>query len=323
MSELRIGISGWRYPGWRGVFYPKGLAQRRELEFAARHFDSVEINGSFYSLQRPEYYAAWCEETPPGFVFAVKGGRYITHLKQLHDIEAPLANFFASGVLALGDKLGPILWQLPERLPFDARFERFLKLLPRDTYAAAALARGHDARLAGRSFVAPGLERRVRHAIEVRSPTFACREAIELMRRYGVALVIADTAGNYPYFEDITADFVYVRLHGDEQLYMSGYSPAALERWAKRIRTWRSGREPRDAVRIAPRAPAQRGQRDVYVYFDNDGRARAPFDAISLAELLGKPASPLVLPSSEASPRQRRAASGRGRAASPRLHVEP
>src|SRR5919107_1922375 len=140
MARTRVGISGWRYAGWRGDFYPTGLAQRRELEYAAQRMTSIEINGSFYSLQRPSSYASWREQTPEGFVFAVKGGRFISHLKRLVDVETPLANFFASGVLALGPKLGPVLWQLPENLPYDAeRLADFFDLLPRTTTAAGVL----------------------------------------------------------------------------------------------------------------------------------------------------------------------------------------
>ena len=152
-GEVRIGISGWRYAPWRGVFYPRGLAQRRELEFASRMLPTIEINGSFYSLQRPESWAEWHDQTPEGFVFAVKGSRYITHMLKLKDVATPLANFFASGPFRLNAKLGPILWQFPPQLGFDAaRFDAFFSLLPRDTGAALALARRHDSRLAGRSF---------------------------------------------------------------------------------------------------------------------------------------------------------------------------
>lgn len=284
--ELRIGISGWRYAGWRGRFYPAGLQQRRELEFAAAQFDSIELNGSFYSLQRPESYLAWQRETPPGFVFAVKGGRYITHMLRLSNVGGALANFFASGVLALEEKLGPLLWQLPPTLPFDERLDAFLAQLPRDTRAAAELARGHDARLRGHSWLQVSRARPLRHALEVRHPSFCCPELIALLRRHGVALVVADSAGKFPYLEDVTADFMYLRLHGDAQLYTSGYSPQALARWAARIRAWRAGKEPRDAVRAGPRC-AGGAPRDVYVYFDNDAKVHAPYDARALAALLG------------------------------------
>lgn len=285
--EIRVGISGWSYAGWRGVFYPEGLARRRELEYASRKVDSIEINGSFYSLQRPTSYRRWYEETPPGFVFAVKGSRYITHMKKLKGVERPLANFFASGVLRLGEKLGPILWQFPSNLRFDpARFEAFLSLLPKTTDEAATLARRHDARLKGRAWTHADVKLPVCHAFEVRHESFLVPEFAALLRRHGAALVFADTARVWPYTEEVTADFIYARLHGAEHLYASGYTDAQLDWWAERIRVWHRGGEPRDARRISDEKPPGEGGRDVYVYFDNDARARAPFDAMRLAERL-------------------------------------
>lgn len=286
MTQIRIGTSGWRYPNWRGAFYPAGLPQKQELSYAAERMNSIELNGSFYSLQRPELYSAWYAATPDGFCFAVKGGRYITHMKQLVDIEVPLANFFASGVFCLQEKLGPFLWQFPERLEFDERFAKFLRLLPYDTTAAAKLARRHDERVAGRAVTRVQGQCPLRHAVEVRSPTFCCEEFIQLLRRYNVALVVADTAKRFPYFEDVTADFVYVRLHGDVELYASGYTPRALRRWAQRVRAWAVGGQSADAKTVSKRPPRRRSQRDVYVYFDNDYKLRAPFDAQSLASLI-------------------------------------
>jgi uncharacterized protein YecE (DUF72 family) len=287
MAKLRVGISGWKYAGWRGAFYPTGLPQKRELEFAASHFDSVEINGSFYSLQRPESYASWAEQTPPGFVFSVKGSRYITHLLKLRNVEAALANFFASGVLALGRKLGPILWQFPPQLGYDGRFAEFIERLPRDTQRAAELAERHDRRLLGRSDTHTDARRPLRHAFEVRHPSFLCPEYVALLRRHRIGAVIADTAGRWPAPEDVTADFVYVRLHGDVKLYESGYGPAAIERWAQRVREWGQGSAPADALRASPRPPRARQSRDVYVYFDNDAKVHAPYDAIALRAALG------------------------------------
>jgi uncharacterized protein YecE (DUF72 family) len=278
----RIGISGWRYAPWRGVFYPKDLAQRRELEFASRRFDSIEINGSFYSLQHPDSWRRWRAETPDGFVFAVKAPRYITHLKRLRDIDAPLANFFASGVLELRAKLGPIVWQFPPNLRFDEPLWRaFLEKLPRDTRSARAIARGHDERVRATSI--PRLANvPLRHAVEIRSETFRDERFIALLRLNRVALVVADTAGRWPYLEDVTADFVYVRLHGDKEIYASGYSARALDHWAARIDAWRHGREPGDANRASVKPAPRRARRDVYCYFDNDMKVRAPFDADAL-----------------------------------------
>jgi uncharacterized protein YecE (DUF72 family) len=288
VAKLRIGISGWRYAPWRGVFYPKDLPQRAELEYASRQVASIELNGSFYSLQRPSSYACWNAATPRGFVFAVKGPRFITHIKRLRDIDGPLANFLASGVFELGPKLGPILWQCPPSQRFDeALFDRFLGALPRDTDQAAALARQHDGHLKHGASVTPDRRRRLRHALEIRHESFACEAFIALLRRHRVALVVADTAGRWPYLEDVTADFVYLRLHGDEKLYTSGYSDEALERWAARIRAWSQGGEPPDAVRASTVAPRRRASRDVYCYFDNDAKVHAPFDAKSLMRKLG------------------------------------
>lgn len=268
--DVRIGISGWRYRPWRGVFYPPGLPQRRELEYASRRLRTVELNGSFYSLQRPESYLAWAAAVPADFLFAVKGGRFITHMKRLRDVAAPLANFFASGPLALGPLLGPVLWQLPERLGFEPEVvEAFLARLPRSTAEAAALAEQHDERLDGRAWTTTDLDRPLRHALEVRHPGFVDPRFTALARAYGVAVVVADTAGKWPLLLEPTAPLVYVRLHGDTELYVSGYDPPALTLWADRIRRW-----------------ADEGH-DVVVYFDNDVKVRAPFDAMALADLLG------------------------------------
>jgi uncharacterized protein YecE (DUF72 family) len=288
MAKTRIGISGWRYSPWRGVFYPKDLVQREELAFASRQFPTIELNGSFYSLQRPESYRSWYEETPKGFVFAVKGPRFITHMKRLRDIEKPMANFFASGVLALREKLGPMLWQFPPSFRFEPeRFERFLAMLPRSLEAAAALGRGHDAHLKRGAFLEVARNHRMRHAVEIRHESFVDPAFVDLLRKYDVAFVVADTAGRFPRYFDVTASFVYVRLHGDKQLYASGYGDEALDDWARRIRAWRRGAQPAGDPRIARSAPPKRASRDVYVYFDNDMKVKAPRDAHSLAEKLG------------------------------------
>jgi len=283
-----IGISGWRYAPWRGVFYPRGLTQRRELRYAARTFTAIEINGTFYSLQRPQNFRDWRQQTPDGFVFAVKAPRYITHVRRLRDVETPLANFFASGVLALGERLGPILWQFPPSLRYDAqRFADFLGLLPRTTEQALALARRRDmARLRGRTALPRLEEAPVRHAVEIRHPSFCVAGFVEQLREHGVALVVADTAGRWPLIEEVTADFVYLRLHGDRELYASGYGAKALDAWARRIRAWRRGVQPADARRIT-RTRVVKRPRDVFCFFDNDVKVRAPFDAYALAERLG------------------------------------
>ena len=281
-TQALIGISGWRYTPWRGEFYPPGLPERDELRYAADLFPTIELNGSFYSLQRPEYYERWREQVPANFVFAIKGSRYITHMKRLRGVETALANFFASGVLALEHKLGPFLWQLPPTLKLDeARLVEFLELLPHSAKDAAKLARRHDERVTGRAYLRVAHDRELRHALEVRHPSFATPKLIELLRVQGVALVVADTAGRWPLLEDVTTDFVYVRLHGDVKLYESGYTDRALEHWATRIRAWRDGRKP-PATNLAA-APTRPARLDVYVYFDNDIKVHAPYDAMSLA----------------------------------------
>lgn len=290
-GRVRIGISGWRYPPWRGVFYPPALPQRSELEFASRNFSSIEINGSFYSLQTPDSYQRWHDDTPEEFVFSVKGPRYITHLRRLVDVGTPLANFFASGLLRLRGKLGPVLWQFPPNFRFRAELlEAFFDLLPHDSAEALRLARRRDARMHGRSALAIDAERPLRHAIEVRHESFRDPAFVALLRRHRIALVVADTAGKWPLLEDLTADFVYVRLHGDEELYVSGYTDAALQRWARRIAEWSAGGEVADAVHASVVIARKRRARDVYCYFDNDAKVHAPFDAAELSRLLGLPA---------------------------------
>ncbi|HEY1437077.1 MAG TPA: DUF72 domain-containing protein [Casimicrobiaceae bacterium] len=287
-GAIRIGVSGWRYPPWRGgAFYPKGLPQRSELEYASRALPSIELNGSFYSLQRPENYAAWYDDTPAGFVFSVKGSRYITHMLRLNNIETPLANFFASGIANLRDKLGPFLWQLPPNFRYDAgKLDRFLAMLPRDTDQASALARRGDAKVKGRSRISFGPVRPLRHAMEIRNDSFIDPSFVALLRKHRVALVIADTAGKWPQYEDVTADFVYIRLHGDEELYRSAYMEGALTRWAKRIRRWSEGGEPSDGRRMVDQAAVVRRSRDVFCYFDNTDKVEAPRNALRLMKKL-------------------------------------
>lgn len=289
MAEIRVGISGWNYPPWRGNFYPRKLTQQLELAYASRRFNAIEINGTFYSLQRPSSFRAWYEATPPGFVFALKGGRFLTHMLKLKNPRQGLANFFASGLLALREKLGPILWQFPAAMPFhEDRFKEFFELLPRDTLELARLAREHAPILKGRVILEPDAKRRVQHAVEFRHETFLSERFIALTRKHKIALVVADVASKYPTAEDVTADWVYVRLHGSRQLYVSGYSPREIEAWAAKVRAWHQGAEPAGARRICGQAkPAAKG-RDVYIFFDNtDVKLRAPVDARRMAKVLG------------------------------------
>jgi len=286
-GKIRVGISGWSYASWRGVFYPNGLPHKQELAYAARRFASIEINGTFYGLQRPDAFARWRSETPDGFVFAIKGSRYITHRLRLKGVETALANFFASGVLRLGPKLGPVLWQFPPQMKFDAeRLQSFLALLPRDAKEALALARRRDARLAGRDWLESDAEQPIRHAVEIRNESFRDPAFIALLRRHRTALVCADTV-EWPLLMDLTADFVYCRLHGSQELYVSGYDDAALDQWAGRVRAWAQGGEPDDAERVLGPAKRRAKGRDVFVFFDNDAEARAPVNAAALAERLG------------------------------------
>jgi uncharacterized protein YecE (DUF72 family) len=269
-----VGISGYDYKPWRGRFYPEDLPARHWLEYASRRFNSIELNGTFYSLKSPAVFERWVSETPDrGFVFAVKGGRFITHNLKLRNAERSLGNFFASGVLALGKKTGPFLWQLPATYRFDAeRMDAFMRMLPRSAGAAEDVALQHDDRLRRGALVEAAAPVRYRHAFEVRHPSYFHEEFYALLRERKCGFVIADTAGKFPYAEEVTADFVYVRLHGSRELYTSGYTDAELDEWARKIARWR---DPAD------------GGRDVYVYFDNDAKVHAPFDAARLAERVG------------------------------------
>lgn len=302
-GRIHIGISGWRYKGWRGRFYPPKLPQRGELGFAAGLFNSIEINGTHYSLQRPGSFVQWRNETPAGFVFSIKGSRFITHMKKLRDIDGALANFFAQGLLALGPKLGPILWQLAPQFKFDAeRLGAFFDQLPRTTEAAAKLALEHHPRLQGRSVTEALTKQPLRHCLEIRNDTCVCPEFVALLRHHNIGLVVADTV-EWPLLFDITSDFVYCRLHGSEELYASGYGDAALDTWAERVARWARGQEADDEPpgsrlhghHASTVAPKKRATRDVYVYFDNDAKVHAPFDAQALRERVKRlQASPIA-----------------------------
>lgn len=267
MGSIRVGTSGWIYPSWRGRFYPKDVPQRQWLGHLSERLDALELNGTFYSLKRPGDYRAWAEQVPADFEFAVKGGRYITHLKQLNDVETALANFFASGVLALGDHLGPVLWQLPSRTRLNQpRLAEFLSLLPQSTSAAADLAARHDDKVP-EPFVQSSADRPMHHALEVRNETFRSAAVVDLLRRSGVALVMSHSAGTFPYFEELTSSLAYIRLHGSERLYVGSYNDADLDRWATKVTRWSQ-------------------DHDVRVYFDNDTDAVAPHDAVRLRRRL-------------------------------------
>ncbi|MBN9305883.1 MAG: hypothetical protein BGO82_01390 [Devosia sp. 67-54] len=284
-ADIRIGISGWTYTPWRGNFYPSGLRQKDELRYAAGQFNALEINGTFYGMQVPQNFARWASAVPDDFVFAVKGPRYLTHMLQLTRIEAPLANFFASGPLALGHKLGPILWQFPARFAFDPdRLRRFFDMLPRTHAAAARLATHHDHRLRAAPHLDIVDDLPIRHAIEIRHPGFREPRFIDLLRRHDVALVCADTV-DWPLLMDLTADFAYCRLHGSTELYKSRYSRAEIERWARRVAAWAGGRRMADGNFVV--APLDDGKRrDVYMFFDNTDKLQAPDNARELMRAL-------------------------------------
>jgi uncharacterized protein YecE (DUF72 family) len=281
---IRIGISGWTYAPWRGVFYPKEVRREQELAYAASHFRAIEINGTFYGMQRPDAFGSWAEQVPADFVFAVKAPRYITHILRLRDPQVALANFLASGLLRLGIHLGPILWQFPPNFRFDPeRIMPFLKMLPHDTGHAAALGHKHDDRLRAPAWLDVDIRRSMRHVFEIRHPSFRCQEFIDLLRAYNVGLVCADSV-EWPRLMDITSDFVYCRLHGSQELYASGYDHAALGEWSRRLKTWARGEEPEDAERVGGKARPRK--RDVFLFFDNDQKVRAPANAMELIRRL-------------------------------------
>jgi uncharacterized protein YecE (DUF72 family) len=268
MPTIRIGISGWTYEPWRGAFYPEGLKQKRELEYASRKLNSIELNGSFYSLQSPTSYRKWFDETPDDFVFSVKGGQFVTHIKRLRDVRIPIANFFASGVFGLNQKLGPIFWQFPPNFQFDQNlFDEFFAILPHSTKAALKLAGEHQMKATKKVLLEIDQDRPMRHAVEVRHQSFDTGDFIALARQHDIAVVIADTK-KWPAFDELTSDYVYARLHGEEETYSDGYTDQALDAWAKRIKKWSK-------------------TADVYVYFDNDLKVRSPIDAMNLAKKLG------------------------------------
>ena len=271
-GTIRIGLSGWSYRHWRDRFYPPGLPARQQLEFVAARFNTLEINRTFYSLVKPTWFRRLRDHTPSDFQFAVKGSRFITHMKKLSGVEVALANFFASGLLELGEKLGPILWQLPASLPLNlARLEAFFRLLPRSHQAIADIASMHTRE--GVELVSPQADSPVRHALEVRHPSFLSQEATALADEYDVALA-ASHSSRWPYLEDPTTDFMYFRLHGPQALYASSYTEDQLRTWAARVASWQNSNS------------ALGRPFDVYVYFDNDEQAHAPRNAIRMQELL-------------------------------------
>ena len=243
---------------------------KEQLTYAAEQVNSIEINGTFYGLKKPKDFLLWAEMTPDDFVFAVKAPRYITHIKKLKDVEKPVANFMASGLMGLGSKLGAILWQLPPDQHFEAsRMEAFLGLLPHTSEDMLAVANQHDGKVEGRSYLESPERFKVRHAIEIRNPSFACPEFLSMLERYKIAAVIADSSGMWPFLEETTAPYVYARMHGMGEAYSSGYPRPDLCHWAEKI------------LQIGGDCD------EVFVYFDNEAKVQAPFNAIDFAKILG------------------------------------
>jgi uncharacterized protein YecE (DUF72 family) len=266
MAKTYVGISGWTFPAWDKIFYPKGLVKRRQLEYASRQLNSIEINGTFYFLQRPATFQRWYDETPDDFVFALKAPQFITHILRLKNSAEPLANFLASGILCLGKKLGPILWQFPPNVTLkDDRFEVFLKMLPQNSRDGAKCARKHGEKVAGRAFTKVKEDFPVRHAFEFRHPSFLDKDFIALLKSRNVAFVMAHAGGeNAPVIDKPTANFIYVRLHGEGKKYMQGYPKMEINRWVKKAKTW------------------NQAKKDVFVYFSNEAKAYSPAGALQM-----------------------------------------
>ena len=275
MARSWIGISGWTFPGWKGTFYPEDLVTRKQLEFASRRLNSIEINGTFYSLQKPASFQRWYQETPDDFLFAVKAPQFITHVLRLKNADEPLANFFASGLLCPKDKLGPVLWQFPPNVRLkDDRFERFLKLLPRDSKSAARLAKKHGEKVEGRAYTRAVGDFPVRHAFEFRHKSFLNENFLATLRAHNVAFVFAHMGGERaPYTEEPTANFIYARLHGEGKAFAKGYPEKELTRWAKKVREWSLAKH------------------DTFIYFSNEAKVHAPTGAMKLLKRLGIEAS--------------------------------
>ncbi len=262
--EVRVGIGGWTFAPWRMNFYPAGLVQRRELEYASRHLRAIEINGTFYRAQKPAVYARWAAETPEGFVFSVKAPRYITGAKKLAGASAGINSFVRGGLAEMGDRLGPILWQLPPTQPFDADdLAAFLDALPRE--------------LDGQN---------LRHVLEVRHLSFACEGYVSLARDYRIATVFTDSA-DYPSIADLSGDFSYARLMCSKDESPDGYAPEALDSWATHARNWAAGKD----IKTLPHAstPLARGKpRDVFVFFISAAKRRNPAAAVALQRRVDK-----------------------------------
>ena len=265
-GHIRVGIGGWNYEPWRATFYPPGTVQSQELDYASRHVTTIEINGTFYRLQKPAVFAKWHDATPDAFMFSLKAPRFIVQRRDLATAAPALERFLSSGITELKSKLGPLLWQLAETKKFDAKeLDAFLTLLPAKAGSQA-----------------------LRHALEVRHPSFMNREFLDIARKHQVAVVFEDDA-THPAFADLTSTFVYARLRRSAASLATGYTLAALKHWSRRATTWAQGKEPPDLPRIAPKPkPKATAQpRDVFIYFINGAKERAPAAAQKLISILG------------------------------------
>ncbi|EJN04864.1 DUF72 domain-containing protein [Phyllobacterium sp. YR531] len=263
MSEgtIRAGIGGWIFEPWRGTFYPKGLAQAKELNYAGQHLQTIEINSTYYGTQKPETFAKWAGQVPDGFIFSVKGNRFVTNRKVLAEAGESMERFIKSGLAELGDRLGPLIWQFAPTKKFDADdFGAFLDLLPRKE---------------------AGLP--LRHAVEVRNPSFIDPDFIALARKKDVAVVYAEHF-DYPEIADVTSDFVYARLQKGDDNIETAYPAKALDKWAERAQLWSQGGVPDDLPLAAPNLKPEKRARDVFVYFIHEGKVRAPQAAQALAK---------------------------------------
>jgi uncharacterized protein YecE (DUF72 family) len=263
-GAIRVGIGGWTFAPWRGEFYPAGLPHAQELNFASRHLTSIEINGTFYRTQSPATFRKWAQETPDGFVFAVKGPRYVTQRGTLGEASDSIQRFINSGVLELGSRLGPILWQFAPTKKFDeADFGEFLNRLPKSTG-------GHS----------------LRHVVEVRHDSFRVPAFLALLRKHSIPVVFAEHE-SYPAIADVTGDFIYARLQKGSDAMKTGYAPTAIDQWAKRLRRWAQGSQPDDLPRVDPQYLPAKKPRDVFAYFIHEGKVRAPAAAMAMIEKLG------------------------------------